>query len=441
MLPNKRCVLGGVLLAAALLLPWAELRAEPAPPTRFRFRGQTFSGTSAPLSGTPVSLPGMVQAENYDLGGEGIGASDVSPGNAGGRLRNDNVDLTDNGAGGFLLGWTEPGEWLKYTVNVPAAGNYTANFRVASLGQGGSYFLEANGQNVTGTLTVPNTGGWQNWQTVSQAITLSAGRQVLRLVMFSAPNGSVGNFDHFEIIRPVAPPPPPPPASGTLRVITWNTHSGSDANDVDTLTQQVQLMLQQNPDVVTLQEVSLFNGDQSMRFRNEFQRLSGQTWYPAWAPSCLSGGCLGNLILSRLPIEATSTHMVDPTAFGRARIVVNNTAIEFFSAHLGVPTDRRTRELNELMAWVDTFSAPRIVMGDYNSWWGEPWTIQMRAEYHDTWQDVTGSLLDGPTIGDVRFDYIYRSIEGDAALTPTRCYVVDTHLSDHRPVVAEFTVR
>ena len=35
-----------------------------------------------------------------------------------------------------------------------------------------------NGTNVTGPLTIPNTGGWQAWQTVTTPVTLSAGQQV-----------------------------------------------------------------------------------------------------------------------------------------------------------------------------------------------------------------------------------------------------------------------
>ena len=48
--------------------------------------------------------------------------------------------------------------------------------RVASAGQGGAFHVEVDGADATGPMLVPNTGGWQNWQTISRsAIPLTAG--------------------------------------------------------------------------------------------------------------------------------------------------------------------------------------------------------------------------------------------------------------------------
>jgi hypothetical protein len=80
-------------------------------------------------------------------------------------------------SGGYDIGWTSAGEWLQYSVNVASAGSYTAQVRVASSGQGGQFHIEMNGTNVSGQLTVPDTGGWQNWLTVSATVQLSAGRK------------------------------------------------------------------------------------------------------------------------------------------------------------------------------------------------------------------------------------------------------------------------
>ena len=88
------------------------------------------------------------------------------------------------------------------------------------------------------------------------------------------------------------------------------------------------------------------------------------------------------------------------------------------------------------------FSAPRIVGGDFNSWWGEWWIAQMESEYTDTWQDVTGSDLNGYTLnGTVRFDYLFRSRDQASRLTPTACWVQSTGLSDHALVIADYQVR
>jgi endonuclease/exonuclease/phosphatase family metal-dependent hydrolase len=397
-----------------------------------------------PYSGSPVAIPGTIHVENYDRGGEGIASSDRSAGNAGGVYRSDNVDLATSSGGGYALGWTDPGEWLKYTVNVTAAGSYTANFRVASLGQGGTFYLEMNGTNVSGTLTIPNTGGWQSWQTISKTVTLAAGQQVARLVMASAPVAAVGNFDWFQLSSGApapAPAPAPPIVSSTIRVLTWNIHGGTNTSNANVLLQQAQFMIQQNPDVIALQEVSLYGEDQPTKLRNELQRLTGRTWYPSWAPSCSTGACLGNLILSRLPLEEATMKTVYPTAFARARIRVNNVPVDIYSAHLGVPTDRRTNELNQLMSWARSYPVPRLVLGDFNAWWGEWWILQMMTEYYDTWKDVTGSVQNGHTVGNVRFDFIFRSIDGGGHLAPIRAFVAGTSLSDHMPVVADYRVQ
>ena len=152
-----------------------------------------------PYSGTPINLPGTIQAELYDRGGEGVAYHDTTAGNSGGVLRSDDVDLqsaTDTGSG-YKVKSAVAGEWLKYSVNVAAAGTYTLTVRVASDGAGGTFHIEAGGVDKTGPLTVPSTGGWQTWQTITRTgVSLSAGSQILRLVMDSnGSSGMTGNFN------------------------------------------------------------------------------------------------------------------------------------------------------------------------------------------------------------------------------------------------------
>jgi hypothetical protein len=153
----------------------------------------------APYSGTPITLPGTIQAEYYDRGGEGVAYHDTTAGNSGGVLRSDDVDLqsaTDAGTG-YKVKSAVAGEWLKYSVNVTAAGTYTITVRVASDGAGGRFHIEAGGVDKTGPLTVPSTGGWQAWQTITKSgVSLPAGSQILRLVMDSnGSSGMTGNFN------------------------------------------------------------------------------------------------------------------------------------------------------------------------------------------------------------------------------------------------------
>ncbi|MBK8164854.1 MAG: family 16 glycosylhydrolase [bacterium] len=147
---------------------------------------------------TPV-MPGRLQAEDYDIGGAGVAYLDTEAANNGGQYRPaEGVDIescSDTG-GGHNIGWVNPGEWIEYTVDVPAAGGYTLRARVASLAGGGSFRLEFGGIDRTGSIAVPSTTGWQTWTTVSAPAFLPAGPQVMRFV----PTGSGFNVNWFEVV-------------------------------------------------------------------------------------------------------------------------------------------------------------------------------------------------------------------------------------------------
>lgn len=100
-----------------------------------------------------TTLPGTIEAEQFDDGGAGIAYHDDSIGNSGGQFRATDVDLeaTSDDGGGYNVGWVSAGEWLNYTVNVASGGNYTVAVRVASPGAGGSFHVEVDGRDVTGS--------------------------------------------------------------------------------------------------------------------------------------------------------------------------------------------------------------------------------------------------------------------------------------------------
>ncbi len=175
-----------------------------------------------PYSGTPVPIPGTIQAEDFDLGGEGVAYHDSTAGNEGGQYRTSDVDVeaAADTNGGYDVGWVFAGEWLTYSTTVAAAGTYTLEARVASSGVGGTFHVDANGVNVTGTMTVPNTGDWQAWQTISKSVTLTAGPQNWRIVFdANGPGGAVGNIN-FLRVQGAAPPPPAAPTNLTATVIS-----------------------------------------------------------------------------------------------------------------------------------------------------------------------------------------------------------------------------
>ena len=84
----------------------------------------------------------------------------------------------------------------------------------------GKFHLEVDGVNVTGTVSIPPTGGWQTWTTVSVAgINLAAGTHVMRIVMdTNGASGSVGNFNWFEFTNTGSSTPAAPSNLATTAV-------------------------------------------------------------------------------------------------------------------------------------------------------------------------------------------------------------------------------
>jgi hypothetical protein len=184
---------------------------------------------STPFGGKPITLPNVIQAENFDDGGRNVAYADTTTGNSGGDYRTTDVDIDralDLGAG-YYVGWMKPGEWLQYTVDVAQAGTYTVDIRLASSRAGARFHLESNGSSRTGALTFPATGGTQAWSTISvPGVVLAAGRQVLRLVIDSAnAAGGVGNINWIRIVRRNAPVRGPYLQQVTDRsaIVVWTT--------------------------------------------------------------------------------------------------------------------------------------------------------------------------------------------------------------------------
>ena len=139
----------------------------------------------APYGGTAAAVPGLVQAENYDTGGQGLGYNVSSVNGSGNGYRGDGVNLesTSDTGGGYDVGWTAGGQWFRYTVNVATAGTYTVSLRVAapSAVTGALHLSNASGTNLSGAVNLPATGDWQSWGTATTQVTLPAGQQVLTL--------------------------------------------------------------------------------------------------------------------------------------------------------------------------------------------------------------------------------------------------------------------
>ena len=87
-----------------------------------------------------------------------------------------------------------------WAVSVSATGTYSLDLRLASLTGDGTFHVEVDGVNVTGSITMPNTGGWQIWQTVTRSgISLTAGPHRVRIAFDTAGAiGYVGNVNYMK---------------------------------------------------------------------------------------------------------------------------------------------------------------------------------------------------------------------------------------------------
>ena len=131
---------------------------------------EVYAQPQAPYGGAVIVLPARIEAENFDHGGEGVAYYKTVVPNAGGVFRaNEDVAIeatTDTG-GGYDVGRLDPGDWLEYTVNAPdSSAIYSVSVRVASAAGGGQLRVRLDGA-LLGTAIIPNTGGSQNWRTIT----------------------------------------------------------------------------------------------------------------------------------------------------------------------------------------------------------------------------------------------------------------------------------
>jgi hypothetical protein len=145
----------------------------------------TFAKEAA-YNGSFYYIPGTIQAENYDTGGQGLAYNSQYTTNQGGQYRQDGIGIEAcaDQDGGYDVGWAAGGQWLRYTVFVAARGKYTVAFRVAATQTGGGSFhlQDSKNNNLTGSVHVPDTSGPQSWTTVTASVTLPMGKQVITLV-------------------------------------------------------------------------------------------------------------------------------------------------------------------------------------------------------------------------------------------------------------------
>ncbi len=135
-----------------------------------------------PYKNNPIEIPGTIEFEHYDLGGKGISYMEREEINSGNFFdRNDPVDLSkDNN--NIVLGYTEAGEWLEYTINIKKTGNYSFEISNCSAAtSNGQARIEIDGIRAADSFTFIPNGNWSKYKEDSfHNIRLPSGIHILR---------------------------------------------------------------------------------------------------------------------------------------------------------------------------------------------------------------------------------------------------------------------
>jgi len=131
------------------------------------------------FSQTIPSFPGKLEAESFT------------------QMNGVAVETTGDAGGGQNVGYIEDGDWMDYQVDVTTAGAYTFNFRVANSHGNGILELRNIDGTVLGQVNIPQTGGWQNYVTISTQAALPGGVQTIRILAKSG----LFNFNWFEAVQ------------------------------------------------------------------------------------------------------------------------------------------------------------------------------------------------------------------------------------------------
>lgn len=106
------------------------------------------------------------------------------------------LETTTDEGGGENIGYTDPGDFLEYTVNIPSDGEYRIEYRLAGQNDSDGFQTSFNGS-VVDTQVMPSTGGWQMWLTQTGNVTLVAGEQTMRIDFI----GGQVNINWIKIVK------------------------------------------------------------------------------------------------------------------------------------------------------------------------------------------------------------------------------------------------
>jgi len=152
-----------------------------------------------PFNGKAAVIPGKIEAEDYDKGSHNKAFYDNDRTNQGGAYREDEVDIvqidsTDKSKG-YALGYTEDGEWVKYTINNEADAAYTVMLNLATASEDVGVKLYIDDKAITDVIKAEQGEDWSTYKTVTATTKeISKGEHELKLEIS-------GNFVNVDWIK------------------------------------------------------------------------------------------------------------------------------------------------------------------------------------------------------------------------------------------------
>ena len=190
--------------------------------------------------GGPQTIPGKLQCEYYDFGGEGVAFHDADTINSGsGRLNpadgsylhefrikeavdisftkfqdppidNNPFNLVEPQKDQLYVGWTEPGEWTKYSVIVKKAGTYQLGIMYTS-NQNGKISVSVNDKDATGPVLIPTTfveadsvawRQWHHWNYIDSIAQLDLKKGLQTITLHTVEIGQMNyDFITFKLVK------------------------------------------------------------------------------------------------------------------------------------------------------------------------------------------------------------------------------------------------
>jgi len=144
--------------------------------------------------GFAPAIPGVIEAEDFDIGGEGLSYHDMDSRNIGGAYRPDEaVDIFNISSTGYHIGNALPGEWFEYSVVVDHTGEYLIDVHYATIYGGGTFVLKI-GNELSDTMKTVRTDSWLLTDKVSFPMNLTEGAQLMRFTVADLPIFTIDKF-------------------------------------------------------------------------------------------------------------------------------------------------------------------------------------------------------------------------------------------------------